>query len=638
MAEIDDWIFDMLRQAEMAQGRVRELVGASSRGHGLREQRGKEKRGLIPILVRLKSETRDIIKALAPATPEITAILGTVLACHADRDDIDRLAQNRVVRSLESSRGFGPANPSTLPFGGAISIESFWRQLGELHSKDSTVEPGVKPIIEELPPREATNCLIAVIDSGIDIFHEAFLDAYGETRIEAIWDQTDTLPDKGPAPGEFLKYSHGVLHHKSDITRYLKDRTIPSAFQLAKRDPSGHGTAVASIAAGQRSSNGEFPGGIAYNAKLIVVIPKMSVDPGDPLSLGYSVSHVQALSFIKDFVRDSNMPIVVNLSQGMNAGAHDGSSALEAAFDNFSEQGRAPGKVIVKAAGNLKDKAHHAALSVLDGLTETLTWSTQAELYDDQRLELWFPAGDELSFQLQHPLAFESSAVVDKYHRGTTGEFSSGFKYELNLIKLHADNGDNQLKVRITTGSVGSFPMNTSFSLSIKGINVRSHGKTIHAWTEITYDHQVRFTNHISEEVTITVPGTSRHVIAVGSMYVDGNNRGASSFSSSGPTRDSREHPHVSYIGENVLAAKSNTDTGVIVESGTSFAAPAVSGALVCLLARQVSRQEQPYNSNQLASLLMLAASSGTAGQWHRAIGYGEVDLAKLLSEEDRIS
>jgi hypothetical protein len=33
--------------------------------------------------------------------------------------------------------------------------------------------------------------LIAIIDEGIDVFHNAFLDESGNTRIIAIWDQTD---------------------------------------------------------------------------------------------------------------------------------------------------------------------------------------------------------------------------------------------------------------------------------------------------------------------------------------------------------------------------------------------------------------------------------------------------------------
>jgi hypothetical protein len=36
--------------------------------------------------------------------------------------------------------------------------------------------------------------LIAVIDNGVDIFHEALRDAQGRTRIVALWDQRDREP------------------------------------------------------------------------------------------------------------------------------------------------------------------------------------------------------------------------------------------------------------------------------------------------------------------------------------------------------------------------------------------------------------------------------------------------------------
>jgi len=41
--------------------------------------------------------------------------------------------------------------------------------------------------------------LVAIIDDGIDVLHEAFLDAAGRSRIIGIWDQTDTDGPPDPA-------------------------------------------------------------------------------------------------------------------------------------------------------------------------------------------------------------------------------------------------------------------------------------------------------------------------------------------------------------------------------------------------------------------------------------------------------
>ena len=92
---------------------------------------------------------------------------------------------------------------------------------------------------------------------------------------------------------------------------------------------------MASIATGRKV--GAFAGGVAPEAKILVVI----ADGQSPT--GYSKSHVDALNFIDQIATQMNLPTVVNVSQGMNAGAHDGRSMLEVAFDAFSGGGENPG-------------------------------------------------------------------------------------------------------------------------------------------------------------------------------------------------------------------------------------------------------------------------------------------------------
>ena len=70
------------------------------------------------------------------------------------------------------------------------------------------------------------------------------------------------------------------------IARYLREGRVPHG--LSRRGE--HGTQVASIAAGRRC--GEFGGGLAPEARLLVVIPSAGVPTG------YSTAHLDALSFI----------------------------------------------------------------------------------------------------------------------------------------------------------------------------------------------------------------------------------------------------------------------------------------------------------------------------------------------------
>ena len=118
------------------------------------------------------------------------------------------------------------------------------------------------------------------------------------------------------------------------------------------RDPGGHGTHVASIAAGR--AVGTFGGGMAPEARIVVVVPYMKTEPPAPPSLGYSNSHQDALDFLMAYkkTRQPQLPMAVNVSLGMNAGAHDGISFLEKVFDSISLKGKEERFVVVKSAGN----------------------------------------------------------------------------------------------------------------------------------------------------------------------------------------------------------------------------------------------------------------------------------------------
>ncbi len=194
--------------------------------------------------------------------------------------------------------------------------------------------------------------IVAIIDNGIDPLHATFRDPADPTasRILGYWDQGGAAP---PSPREALGFgpTFGTYHSKERIETYLAARQTPAGLS---RD-AVHGTHVASLAAGGAlagAPGATFPGGVAPRAKLLVIRSRMHAASGELATLGYSATHVLALDFIKEFSMSVDLPVVVNLSQGMNAGAHDGTSLLEQAFDDFSGGGREPGLVIVKSAGN----------------------------------------------------------------------------------------------------------------------------------------------------------------------------------------------------------------------------------------------------------------------------------------------
>jgi Subtilase family len=296
-----------------------------------------------------------------------TSRLGSIVCGRGSAECLTALAQDPNVLGIEGSRAAG--------------MRDCHVSVGFVHA-DVVHQP---PIGET-----GNNALIGIIDEGIDVLHEAFLDASGRTRILALWDQTGTGGAR-PAAG------YGTLHTEMDINSYISTGKLPHSLQ---RDPSGHGTHVASIAAGR--AVGSFAGGIAPDARIIAVITTLGAPAhGAPFSLGYSNSHIDALKFIQDFAHSRKMPVVVNVSLGMNAGAHDGTSALETAFDEFSKGGREPGYVIVKSAGNEHGMDGHARLKIPKHSKDDLSWSSKAVKRDEDVIELWFKPSDELRFRLK---------------------------------------------------------------------------------------------------------------------------------------------------------------------------------------------------------------------------------------------
>ncbi len=224
--------------------------------------------------------------------------------------------------------------------------------------------PFVKATPIQEPPvgEQGDRCVVAFIDTGIDILHRAFVDDAGQSRIVEIWDQREIA---GTTPAQVypqLRLNYGRVYTAVEIAGFLGD---PASIPPRLRDPAGHGTHVASIAAGGKDPTpGGFFGGLAREAKIVLVIAKMDVNPGDSVSIGYSNSHFQALDYISAVADSRSLPVVVNVSLGMNAGPHDGKSVLETGFEKFTQSGTKPGYVVVKSAGNERDRNGHARLTL----------------------------------------------------------------------------------------------------------------------------------------------------------------------------------------------------------------------------------------------------------------------------------
>ena len=148
--------------------------------------------------------------------------------------------------------------------------------------------------------------LLAIIDSGIDYTHPDFRNADGTTRLLALWDQTiEGMPPKG--------YRIGTEFTREELNQSLRENRVLS------RDLSGHGTAVAGIAAGNgRASKGKYRG-VAPESELLVV--KLGIPRPD--SFPRTTELIQGVDYAVRKALELSMPLVINLSFGNTYGSHE---------------------------------------------------------------------------------------------------------------------------------------------------------------------------------------------------------------------------------------------------------------------------------------------------------------------------
>jgi serine protease AprX len=124
---------------------------------------------------------------------------------------------------------------------------------------------------------------------------------------------------------------------------------------------------------------------------------------------------------------------------------------------------------------------------------------------------------------------------------------------------------------------------------------------------------------------SITDPGNADSVITVGSTHRSWpHTYGVSFFSSRGPTGDGRLKPDLVAPGERIHAPALNNEWGR--ESGTSMAAPHVSGAAAMLMARYPELVGQPRRIKRI-----LCDSATDLGRERSFQGHGMLDVLRAF-------
>ena len=481
----------------------------------------------------------------------------------------------------------------------------------------------------ELPVlnNQGAGVIVGFVDTGINYTDSLFRNVDGSTRIIGIWDQTNNSDNSNNIENEtakpFSAFSalYGTQYTAEEINLALNSDNPASI--VPTRDENGHGTFLASIAAGNRDERAGFSGA-APQASIAMVKLKpakqylrdfyLIQDGADAYQENDIMMGVSYLYFL---ARKYSMPLVVCIPLGTNMGSHMGMSRLGQYLNQVSLSN---GSAVITAAGNETGARHHFR-AVMDASTDEVT----AELRVGEReagfsMELWAENMGVYTVGFISP----TGEVAREISVPLRGENTVSFLLEQTQITVYTQIAD------VSAGSQFIFmrfenPMSGIWRILIRNsLDIR---ETFHLWLPVRgFITDETYFLRPDPDTIITDPGNARYPITV--TAYDHTKNSIYIHASRGYSLSGRIKPDLAAPGVNILGA-SVSGRRLTRMSGTSVSAAHLAGAAAILLNWGVLNANYPYlNTPVLKSIFVRGAQRNPALTYpNREFGYGTLNL-----------
>lgn len=498
--------------------------------------------------------------------------------------------------------------------------------------------------------------LVGIIDDGNEWKHPDFWNPEdSSTRFLHLWDQTQY--------NSFFYesfYAYGSSWTAADINT-----------AGITHNPGVHGSHVLGSAAGNALAAGKYVG-MAPKADLISVALRENGS--------FLPSFVDGVHFIFSKAASLGRPCAINSSVGTYYGSHDGTDLYTQLIEAMLDE--APGRALIQAAGNARQRKIHWQADLALGLADTSriwmeyvtgTSSVFASFFADTA-DLH---GLDFSFELIDRNTHQVKGQTQAYNILRDFQFTTPLPAERRdtlffvnnqpiILHLYAEcwAGYYEVFFRISGAQLGTTDY---WQLSVSGVgkmdmwsslmetgssNMVMNGTTAHyrnpdniqtivsGWTcsdkiitVASYQNRTWLENYSGDTVSLAVVGYPKW--------------GISQFSSLGPTRDGRQKPDLTAPGGRIMSAAPlsllnnyrssgfvHLDKGGwhIQNSGTSMSAPMVTGAAALYFqcrpdATYAHVKEALEQSARLDSFVFVESSTIPNIHW----GYGKLDVFELL-------
>lgn len=406
--------------------------------------------------------------------------------------------------------------------------------------------------------------MIGFVDSGIHYENNAFRNTDGSSRIAAIWDQTI---DTGAHPQGFI---YGTEYTKEEIDFALQQEN-PRDY-VPQTDEIGHGTMLASIAAGSEDLERDFIGAAPYADIAVVKLKPAKQYLRDFYyirdgAVAYQENDVfTAIDYLNRLADKLGKPMVICLGLGTNQGHRGSGGRMTSYLDDIAAMYR---RAVCIAVGDEANARHHFYGSVSESASER----AEINVTEDMRgfiVELWgnsselfavsvtSPTGEVLNRvavwngqQQKQYFLLENTRVVIDYQLGTERSRES-------LVHINFENPVKGLWI------IDVFPyriLNGNFNMYLPISDF--------------LEEEVYFVRS-NPDMTITVPSSAKIPMAVGGynsvtngIYIE-SGRG---YSMDGSIKPDYAAPAVNVTAVNQfgrLEGMSGTSAAVAISAGAS--------------------------------------------------------------------
>lgn len=464
---------------------------------------------------------------------------------------------------------------------------------------------------------QGAGVVLGFIDTGIRYGLDVFRREDGSSRIMSLWDQT--IQDGEPPEG----FLYGTEYTRDQINRALQAedpaRIVPST------DSNGHGTQMASVAAGSIVNQGLTYRGAAPQADIAVVKLKPAKQylrdfylVADDTVAYQENDIMEAVSYLERMAIALRRPVVIVLGIGTNLGSHNGTSPLASYLNSVA---RRRSRAVVVCGGNEGSKEHHYEHTVPD--------TVEIRVPDRMKgfcMELWGTLPDVYAVRLRSPGGERSSEIDFRSREDRVIDFifESTVITVSNLI-VERDAGEQLVFFRFEDPTPGVWNLQVYPSEGQKGTG------TFHIWLPITefMEQNVTFLAP-SPDVTLTEPSNAERLITI-SAY---NGLNGSWFPQSG-----RGYSKSGVIKPDLAAPGVQVPTALGTATGSSMAAALAAGCVAQFLEWAVVDGNTPtVESRGIKSFLIRGADRSENivypdNRW----GFGKLDISGTFEVLARI-